>query len=183
MERSYTVEQLEKTVPLEEILRDCVDVPYFLGLCRACPNYGNRWSCPPYSMEPLSVWLEYDALHLIIRVLRPEAGMDQEAAIAMVERERRRFSDDLLELEKGRPAVRALAAGPCMRCGAVCARREGKLCRMPDKVRFSIESLGGNVSALTERYFGKSLLWMKDGVVPAYFVLAGGLFIKHTGVS
>ena len=48
MERDYTILESEYTVPVEEILADCVDVPKFLALCKACPNYGNRWSCPPY---------------------------------------------------------------------------------------------------------------------------------------
>ena len=48
MERDYTILESEYTVPVEEILGDCVDVPKFLALCKACPNYGNRWSGPPY---------------------------------------------------------------------------------------------------------------------------------------
>ena len=178
MGQPYTIEQLEKKIPMEQVLRDCVDVPYFLELCKACPNYGSRWSCPPYTTDSLCVWLGYDTLHMIIRVLRPEPGMSEQDAIAMVEREKQRFSDELLDMEEGRANVYSLSAGPCMRCGEACAKKTKQVCRMPHKVRFSIESLGGNVSALTEKYFGKSLLWMKDGVVPEYFVLAGGLLQK-----
>lgn len=177
---SYTIEQMEKTIPVENILRDFVDIPYFLGLCKACPNYGNRWSCPPYATDSLCVWLGYDVLDMMIRVIRPDSDMTEEEALAMLEREKRRFSDELLAMEEEYPGARSLSAGPCMRCGEVCARQKRQICQMPRKVRFSIESLGGNVSALTEKYFGKSLLWLKDGVVPEYFVLAGGLLISRT---
>lgn len=178
MGQSYTIEQQEKKIPVAEVLRDCVDVPYFLELCKACPNYGNRWACPPYTTDSLCVWLKYDVMHMMIRVIYPDPDMTEAEAIAMVDRERQKFSDELLEMEAGRANVVSLAAGPCMRCGENCTRREKKICRMPQKVRFSIESLGGNVTALMDKYFGRSMLWMKDGKVPEYFVLAGGLLLE-----
>ena len=49
---------------------------------------------------------------------------------------------------------------------------------MPQELRYSIESIGGDVSKLTERYFGKSLLWIENGVLPEYFLLAGGFLKK-----
>lgn len=44
---SYSVEALEREMPVKTFLRDCVDVERFLGDCQACENYAKRWSCPP----------------------------------------------------------------------------------------------------------------------------------------
>lgn len=178
MERDYTILESEYTVPVEEILADCVDVPKFLALCKACPNYGNRWSCPPYQGNMYFVWMAYDELQLVIRMVKPSPGMTEEEALRMVDRERAAFSAELLRREKEIPDAMSLAAGPCTKCGDNCTRRIGGICRMPQELRYSIESIGGDVSKLTERYFGKSLLWIENGVLPEYFLLAGGFLKK-----
>lgn len=177
MERNYTVIESEYTISLDEILPDCVDVPKFLELCKMCPNYGNRWSCPPYTENALSRWMQYDELQLIIRMLKPQAEMTEEQALMAVEREKMVFSDELLKREG--EGVISLAAGPCSRCAEDCTRKKHQICRFPHQVRCSIESLGGDVSRLTERYFGKSLLWIQNGKIPEYFLMVGGLLRKN----
>ena len=65
----YTCTTLERTVPLNEFIRDLVDVPRFLGCCQDCPHYGQVWSCPPYDFDPMALWRRYDAIHLYARKL------------------------------------------------------------------------------------------------------------------
>ena len=42
-------------------------------------------------------------------------------------------------------------------------------------MRYSIESLGGNVGLTVSKLMGIELEWMEEGKIPSYFVLAGGL--------
>jgi hypothetical protein len=44
-------------------------------------------------------------------------------------------------------------------------------------MRYSIESLGGDVGLTAERYLGQPLLWIKDGILPDYLMLVGALLL------
>ena len=45
-------------------------------------------------------------------------------------------------------------------------------------MRYSIESLGGNVGLTVSKLMGIELEWVTEGKVPSYFVLVGGLLKK-----
>ena len=63
-----------------------------------------------------------------------------------------------------------------MECGiGNCTKKEGHSCRHPEKLRYSIEALGGNVGKTADKLLGLSLEWVEDGKLPAHFVLVGGL--------
>ena len=47
----YTLDYYHASVPVSEYLDKYVDVPAFLEACKACPNYGRIWSCPPYDFQ------------------------------------------------------------------------------------------------------------------------------------
>ncbi len=65
----YTCATLERTVPLKEFRETLVDVPRFSGYCRDCPHCGRYWSCPPFSFDPMTLWMRYEAIHLYVRKL------------------------------------------------------------------------------------------------------------------
>ena len=56
-----------------------------------------------------------------------------------------------------------------------CTRLEGKPCRHPGKMRYSIESLGGNVGTTLSELMEIELEWIQEGRLPSYFVLVSGL--------
>ena len=55
----------------------------------------------------------------------------------------------------------------------------GRPCRCPEKMRYSIEALGGNVAETAERYLHKPLLWIEDGRMPDYLTLVCGLLARE----
>ncbi len=61
--------------------------------------------------------------------------------------------------------------------GMECTRTEKKPCRYPDQMRYSIESLGGNVGLTVSRLMGIELEWIEEGKMPSYFVLVAGLLM------
>lgn len=176
-EFKYIVRDLTAETPLAEYLRDCVDVGKFLNFCRICPNYGHIWSCPPYDFDPMDIWRQYVRLRLYARMLIPKfLEQDAAAAIAALHREKEEYLNQLLNWESAVPGSLALAAGSCSVC-AICAKSEDEPCRKPAKMRYSIESLGGDVGLTARRYFGKPLLWIRDGVIPEYLMLVGALLM------
>ena len=166
------IEAFSKTVPVAEVLASFVDVEKFLRACRACPNYGKNWACPPDMQDARDIWRQFDTLQLELLLLYPE-GEDTQEFLAVMKKEKERLLHRLLQ-EEGRGGRLALSAGVCELCRS-CARTEGKPCRHPEKMRRSIESLGGDVSGLAERCFGKLTLWLQDGKLPEYMMLMGGL--------
>ena len=89
--------------------------------------------------------------------------------------EKARISRELFRLEEKYPGSVSLSAGSCSLCHDNCTRPDGLPCRYPDKLRYSIESLGGNVGLTLSQCMGIDLEWMEEGRLPHYFVLVSGL--------
>ena len=51
-------------------------------------------------------------------------------------------------------------------------------CKNYARLRYSIESLGGDVEKTLELYFNERLLWGREGHMPEYMLLVGGLMQK-----
>lgn len=173
------IERLDAIVPVGEYVRTCVDIPKFLGYCKECPSYGNRWSCPPFEKDPMTIWTQYETVRLCGYVLPNEPGQSVMGALENMEQAKDRLMEELLELERTIPGSFALSCGTCRICGDHCTRPEGKPCRMPEKMRHSIESLGGDVAKTAEHYLHKPILWIKDNVLPDYLMLVGGLLLRR----
>lgn len=92
-------------------------------------------------------------------------------------KERSVLDELLLSAEESTKNSRALYAGSCTLCKS-CTKTNGEKCRYPQKMRYSIEALGGNVALLTEELLGVPLKWSKDGKLPEYFTLVCGLLCK-----
>ena len=58
------------------------------------------------------------------------------------------------------------------------ARRDKEPCRFPEKLRYSLESLGANVGALAADKLGAPLQWGTKDAPPEYFVLVGAVLTK-----
>ena len=53
-EKKYVAEKIENfqaEIPVEEYMKECVDVATFLEFCKECSNYGKLWCCPPYTFD------------------------------------------------------------------------------------------------------------------------------------
>ncbi len=177
----YTPETLERTVPLEAFRRELVNVPLFLGYCQDCPNYGRYWSCPPYDFDPMEIWNRYEALILYARKVtfrkdRLFPGERRAFEREELPRIKEAMARELLSREAARPGSLALFPGRCQWCER-CARGEGKPCRSLSRMRYSIESLGGDCGGALERYFGERLQWASGNSLPERLIFLGGLLL------
>ena len=50
---------------------------------------------------------------------------------------------------------------------------------MPDRMRYSIEALGGDCGGALEKYFGETLQWSAGQRLPEQIILLGGLLLKN----
>ena len=178
------VERYEKEISADEFYRDCVDVDYFLGLCKECPNFGKVWSCPEYDFDVDEYWKRYHCLRLIgDKILIPEEMQEKTYTpeeMADFYKEvffplKQDLLQEMFDLEEKVPGSVQLSAGRCILCPeGTCAKLENKPCRFPEKLRYSIESLGGNVTKAAE-YLGVTIEWAGTDRLPGHFLLVGGL--------
>jgi predicted metal-binding protein len=144
------------SVDVKDFLAGYVDVERFIECCKACPHYGKRRTCPPYDFDVPALWRQYAVLDVVaIRIPSSQSYEQTEEALL----------DELFILEKSNPGSMCLSAGNC-------GVSEG------DRLRYSIESLGGNVDKLCRELLGVPLEWEKEGVAPGHIMLVAGLLKK-----
>lgn len=175
MNKNYTIEVKTAVIDVKEYVDGCVDVEKFLAFCKECKNYGKKWSCPPFDFDPLDIWAKYDVFEVTAYILRPDRSVTMAEASEMLTFEKNRMQTELQRTEDENSYV--LGAGSCTLCEK-CAKTEGEPCRFPDKMRYSIEALGGDVVKTAEKYLGMKILWSTDGSVPEYLMPVGGVLRK-----
>jgi len=174
----YTIEKSEKTIKVEEYIKDYVNVEEFLGYCKQCKNYDTVWSCPSYDFNPEDYWRQYDELLVVARKIIFGGDVDIPKSYEIMLEVKEQMSQELYELEKDFPGSVSLSAGSCSMCKDGCTRPSGQPCKHPNLMRYSIESIGGNVGKTVSKLMGYELEWIEEGKVPSYYVLVGGLLKK-----
>lgn len=179
------MEKLQLEIPIAVFLRECVDLPRFDACCRVCPNYRSNWSCPPLPVPPMELWQRYDTLLLQCRRIDVPAHLREQVfapeelgqiAMDLLREQKRELLLELLTLEQEHPGSMALAAGSCDLCPAgTCTRSQNLPCRHPQQLRYSLETLGGDMGKALELYFDRKMLWAENGHLPEYYILLGGL--------
>lgn len=170
------IDTFEQTISVADYLEGYVNVEEFLECCRACGNYDRKWSCPSYDFDPVEdYWKKYDNLYIIGKKMILEED-EKENWETLMKQVKQQLTEELYAEEAKRPGSVSLSAGSCNICGEDnCSKKTGTPCRYPDKMRYSIEALGGNVGLTASRLLGIQLQWITEGQVPDYFVLVGGL--------
>lgn len=175
----YKTEEYQCEAGVDKYLQEYVNIEEFLGYCKQCKNYNKVWSCPPYDFEPKKYWESFSTLYVLARKIIFEPGVDAEKSMEIMEEVKEDMSRKLYEEEKRYEGSVSLSAGSCSLCkDKGCTRPSGLPCRHPELMRYSIESLGGNVGLTVSKLMGIELEWLEEGKVPSYFVLVGGLLKK-----
>lgn len=184
----YKIKEYSADIDITTYLDNYVDVETFLECCKQCPNYNQIWSCPSYDFNVEEYWKKYNRLHLFGRQIifddqtRSHAYTTAEMNEFLeniLSKEKQILANNLYRMENEIPESISLSAGSCQFCGKQnCSRQNNEPCRYPDKMRYSIESLGGNVGKTISNLFHIELEWMEEGKLPRHFVLVSGLLTK-----
>ena len=175
----YRLERFEERIPVKDYIKDYVNVDEFLECCKRCPNYDKVWSCPSYDFKSEDYWKEYESLYILGYKINFDGTVSQEESLKIMAEVKENMAGELFKMENQCPGSVSLSAGSCSLCGkGNCTRPSGKPCRYPEKMRYSIDSLGGNVGKTVHDLLGIELEWIEEGKVPSYFVLVGGLLEK-----
>lgn len=176
----YTLEKMQAVIPVKEYVEKFVNVDEFLEYCKECSCYGNVWSCPPFDFEPVEgYWKKYNDFLVYGYKINFEEEVTRKESERIMERVKAIVTKELFDMEKENPGAISLSAGNCSVCGhGGCSRPEGKPCRFARDMRYSIESIGGNVGKTAHELLGCELEWIEEGKLPSHFVLIGGLLKK-----
>ena len=181
----YTTSRHAASVSVPDYLDGFVAVEQFLEACKSCPNYNNIWSCPPYNFDVMDYWKKFSNLKLLaVRIVFDPEMLERTYTSEELNHilsqvlpvEKQKLSDELMLMEKDFPGSVSLSAGSCQLCRN-CSRPSGNPCSHPDTMRYSIESLGGNVGLTIRKLMGLNLEWMEEGKLPHHFVLVSGLLM------
>lgn len=174
----YLAEEFTASIAAADYLARFRDAARFDACCRACPNYGRSWGCPPFDYDVGELLGRYRRVLLVATKITPEeASLPLSASQALIRPERIRLETRLRELER-RYGGRACAyIGECLYCpGGRCTRSEGLPCRHAELVRPSLEAYGFDIGRTLDELFGIELKWGRDGRMPDYLTLVCGFF-------
>ena len=149
-------------------------------LCKdGCPNYDKKWSCPPLSPSYSKFVSKYDN----IIVVAISTKLDQFSYI----------KNDYLKVKAANTIMKSridralrsfisdncyyISTGSCRMCKP-CKRKLNQPCAHPDKMTYSFEALGINVSEMVNDLFDFELKWYKKKSLPEYTSVVAGLLFN-----
>lgn len=183
----YQTVRHEAEISAADYFQNYVDLTMLGVSCGDCPNFNHVWSCPMHDFDVADFWSRYQTLRLsAVQIifspeLRSEVTTEDEFNTVMeqiVAPEVMKLAQELYCSEQEHPGSRSLApGGACQLCPGGCSKPEGKPCRQPERMRQSLEALGGNVIKTAEELLKLPLLWPDLWQLPEYLVFTGGLLL------
>ncbi|WP_297506689.1 DUF2284 domain-containing protein [Thermococcus sp.] len=124
--------------------------------CRACLMYSKRPSCPPHAPDwrEAKEWVGSFRKALLVKFSINMEDFEEEkrkALLWLLKREAELFKE-------GKLYAMALFPGNCNLCDD-CPFERGQACRMPEKVRPSVDAVGIELSSLVDIDFSESVLY------------------------
>ncbi len=172
---AYYIEKFERLFPVNKIDHD----DSYKMSCEACKKYGNNLACPPYSPS----FPDYVGNAKTARVICLRLPQEYFNHLVSEERYRTCFGkarnllvDILQDYRKEGHTV--AGSGPCLACERCAVEHRSEKCRNPDKMIYSLESLGTNLITLVKKCFDIELEWSSDERYADFVCAVGAVFYK-----
>ena len=164
-------EYYEKYVDFERVSKLCIEEQELLGY---------NWNYPPFEFDVDDVWNSYNKLKIIAFKIDFSAEEQEhtfddkelEFILKRFERMKVKLMNEIYMLENEDSL--GLFLGKCNLCMR-CTREFNLPCKMPFKMRYSLESLGADVDKTVEEIFDYKIQYAHDGKLPQYLIFVGGL--------
>ena len=138
-------------------------------MCGNCPAYNKRWACPPFITENDTIITSKKNANLVSIKIKPTKKNNIPKKIID---EARVFLDELFyKLEALNLNSTLLLAGSCI-CNFAdnCPKLKKLPCVRKNKMRYSLEAFGYDVTKISEEILDTKILWQTD-IQPEYFTL------------
>ena len=175
------IKKLEVEVDVEDYYNNYVDFEKFSKLCiEEQEMLGYNWSYPPFDFDVDELWNSFNKLKIIaFKIDFSKEELDHtfeekelEFVLKRFERFKVRLMNEIYALEDENS--KGLFLGKCNLCMR-CTREVGIPCKMPFKMRYSLEALGADVDRTVEDLFGYKILYAHKGRLPEYLMFVGGV--------
>jgi predicted metal-binding protein len=166
-----TTDAAQKVIVSQAEMMRYHDPERIQSYCLSCEKYGLFWSCPPFEEQPLSQLPEWTHALLVTQKTRIAAGSSKDELISQFLSAREILGETMKRWEVA--GTVAVIAGHCSGCTA-CTRPKDMPCSAPERMRYSLEALGFDVSGLAEGLAGQTMHWPSSGV-PDYLITVGAL--------
>ena len=183
---NYTLTTSEATIAADEFIARYRDVERMDALCGQCPSYGNSWGCPPHGFNPATISDGFKTVKLMGTTIEFDEAtraecttpeMSRTVATQAMREVWETILPELYELERQVPRSRCFTFR-CHLCPEGCTRPEGKPCRHPELLRYSLEAVGFDVTAATRDLLGIDLEWSSDGRLTKHITIVTALFCR-----
>lgn len=157
-----------------------MDIKVFHECCKlGCPNYGMKWSCPPYAPDYGAYVRDYKLLTVFL--LKAELSQfsyikNDYLKIKAANSILKSRIDNTLRFFKN-DETHYISTGSCRLCKP-CKRKLNIPCAHPDLMSYSFEAMGINVTHLVRDLFEEELLWYSKKMLPQYTCVVAGLLCK-----
>ncbi len=185
----YEVKHFIAKIDTANYIANYRDADKFMAYCRECNRYGTCWACPPFDFDAQGYVSSYGTAYVIGSKIVPHADVikantdpesSKETSYRMIEAVRLTLDRNLLAWEKHYPGSKAFFAGTCHICHLEnCTRLKRQPCIAPDRIRPSLEALGFDLGKTALELLGIEMKWSSDGLLPKYFTLVSGFFVKQ----
>lgn len=153
--------------------------------CEGCNKYKALWSCPPLPFKDLDYLKDFKYCYLISGKVFINSFSSEELTAIITEalnkyddlnsskdenskifnglyHSFRELNDDKIRsLESTFPSSIALISGRCLLCPS-CTRPKNLPCAFPQSLRYSLEALGLDVSAILENLLFEKIQWSSE---------------------
>ena len=183
---NYTLTTSEAAIAADEFIARYRDVERMDALCGQCPSYGNSWGCPPHGFNPATISDGFKTVKLMGTTIEFDEAtraecttpeMSRTVATQAMQEVWETILPELYELERQVPRSRCFTFR-CHLCPEGCTRPEGKPCRHPELLRYSLEAVGFDVTAATRDLLGIDLEWSNDGRLTKHITIVTALFCR-----
>ena len=175
---TYTLERYHAEMDAKAYIEGFRNAYYFLQFCRQCGNYGCRYGCPPFEVDPLSSICHFTKVRIWgVKIIPNSKRVPLELACNLMEPVTRQLNEELLEMERALGGLAFGFVGACPYCnGEQCARIVGMPCRHPEKVRPSLEAIGFDMGKTAKELLNLDIKWSTGDYIPEYLTLVCGVF-------
>lgn len=154
------VASLETKLSIEKLF-DYYKPDEIHSYCQRCPKYGRFWSCPPHNFNIPEYLKQYTFITIIANRIYLEPELSKEEQIACYHHTRKKTNNKLLRRLEKLNDCEILISGHCWLC-KTCMRTNSEQCISPEKLKYSLESLGFKISDIINNEFNDSLQWKHD---------------------
>jgi predicted metal-binding protein len=155
----------------------------FENLCKeGCPNYDNKWACPPYSPAYSSYSKGYSKIFLMLFfcTLNQFSYINSDflkvkASNSILKAKIEKYLRKLEIIYHGK----MISNGSCRLCKPCNIKKFKSECKRPSEMRFSMESLGVNVEKISKDLFDHELLWYRNKKIPLYTSVVSGILTNE----